>query len=266
VVPEEHEHDYAAIVHTHDDLADDDHSHAYSPLDHTHVGASAGLVKDARWYNPDSTPHAMDREFRDIGDLDSAIRVDNSVNPAQALARTTWTQAADSLTVFGDGTLGHVDAAGEMHGFVWPYALAVGEAIQTHIVPNGIQQAYAWAGLVATDSVAFGSGTQMAWLHWHATNLEGDMQFGKWTGWNTRAVFTDSYRVMTMGAPSMHWRLLRDTGDVWRYYASTDARHWTLIGSITQALTPTHVGFAQGMWGAAGKHAFHFDYLRVVTP
>ena len=235
-----------------------------APEDHTHPSVPSS--KDCRWFNPNPTPHELDKEFRDVADLDDAIRVDNTTNPSQAVARTTWGQANDSLYVVGDGSLGHVDAAGEMHGLVWAYPLAVGEAIQTHIVPNGIQQSYAWAGLVATDSIAYASGTQMCWLCWHATNLEGDMQFGKWTGWNNRVVFTDSYRVLTMGAPALHWRLLRDTGNVWRYYASTDGKNWTLIGSITQALAPTHVGFAQGMWSSSSKHAFNFDYFRVVTP
>jgi hypothetical protein len=229
-------------------------------------GGGGSTVQDPRWTNPDSTPHAQDREFRSDSDLTGFVRVDNSTNNAQAQARSTWSRASDSLHVWNDGSLGHTDAAGEMHGYMWPYALAVGEALQGHIVLNGIQQAYAWAGICVSDGVTFASGTQILWSHWHATDLEGNLQDGIWTGWNTRSAFTDRSRALTYGTNPLHFRLVRDTSNVWRYQVSSDAKNWTEVATRTQALTTSHIGFATGMWGSSSKHGFAFDYLRVVTP
>jgi len=223
---------------------------------------SGAVSKDVRWWNPAATPHAQDREFRSDADLTGAIRVDNSTSNAAAQARSVWGRAGDSLYVENNGTV-TTDAAGEMHAYLWPYALAVGESLQGNVVLNGIQQSYAWAGIVVTDGVTYGSGTQIFWSHWHATDLEGNLQDAIWTGYNTRSAFTDRSRALVYGAQPMHFKLKRSATSTWEYYISADGLIWTLVSTRTQALTPSHIGFATGMWGSAAKHAFSFDYLRV---
>ncbi len=208
-----------------------------------YVSSSGTAVNDRRWVRG-STAHAQDDEFNDDS-LDGAwTRVDKSGGSGRA----TWAEGGDSLSL----VLAGGDSAAEMHGLVKSYALAVGESIQCHITWSGPQSTYPFAGLVVADGATHGSGIQMFWSLW---NAGGDLnaQDGYWTGWDTRSAFTDRNTDTSWGP----------TSNVWRFYVSSDAVQWLEIASRTQAMTPSHVGFAGGTW-TGSQYMFSFDYFRVV--
>lgn len=227
------------------------------PVGDTLVISAAGGPKDRRWIPASS--HAQNREFRDDADLTGVIRVDNSVNNAAAQLRAIWSRGGDSLSLLLDGAT-TTDAAGELHGYVWPYALAVGEAISCYMLHAGLTYNYSFAGLVVSDGVDYAAGSQMLLPRW----MTDSPAPANWTGWNTRGTNTD---VPDAGLKlGYHLRIFRSATSTWLHQVSTDGVTWLTIDTRTMTFTPSHIGFAGGQWGGTGKRLFSFDYLRVSIP
>lgn len=219
------------------------------------TGAAAGSIKDARWYAGPTT-HAQDDAF-DNASLDAAfVRVDNSTSNAAAQLRAVWTENRDSLSLVLNGTVTQ-DAAGEMHGLVKPYVLAVGEALETCFTEVGRDYNYHFAGLVVTDGTTFGSGNQVFYPRWSYINL----QDGLWTGWNTRAAFTDYGDGGFVRADFT--RIKRTATSTWSYEISANGFDWVVVATRTLTMTPSHIGFACGQWGGTLRQQFNFEFLRV---
>lgn len=212
-------------------------------------------INDRRWVRG-STASAYDDEFNNAS-LDSAwVRVDAS----GGTSRATWTEGADSLSLLLNGS----DAAAELHALVRPYALAVGESIQTHITWSGPGFNYPLAGLIVSDGTTYASGTQAFAPLW-MSNTAGAYSMSDvstWTGFNTRAANTD--RTSWGLIAPVHWKLTRGASNVWSLYVSADAVSWALFATRTIAFTPSHIGFAGSTWTGSSPFTFSFDYFRVV--
>lgn len=210
-------------------------------------------INDRRWVRG-STANALDDEFNSGSLSGSWSRVDNTGRTGGA----TWTVAGDSLSVKLNGG----DAAGELHGLVQSYAMAVGDTIQCHIMGRGPSSNYPFAGLIVADGNTYGSGQQITHQLWVATSAFDDMVEANWSGWNTRTAFSDStYQGYGL---DLHIKILRDTSNVWRHYVSPDAISWVeLANARTLSMTPAYVGFAAGSWTSSTPFVFAFDYFRV---
>jgi hypothetical protein len=221
--------------------------------------------KDLQWTPDPARTHLLLKEFRDAADLTGAVRVDGSTpSGAAAQARMLVAQAGDSLSVLLDGATTQ-DAAGELHGWVFPRAggLAVGEALEMHIVYGGLTYNYSFLGPVVSDGVAYGAGNQVFFPIWGA-NVAPNFQDALWTNWNTRGGYTDhpdgSMRMMKFV------RIYRSATSTWLYQASTDGKTWVTYGTRTLTMTPTHIGLAGGQWGGTGKQVYTIDHMRVSLP
>lgn len=211
---------------------------------------------DVRW-TPLADSDFM-KEFRDVADLTGAVRVDKD---AGAVSRMVVNQGGDSLSVLLDGATTQ-DVAGEMHGYVWPRALAVGESLQAHILDGGPSYNYSWLGPVVSDGVIYGSGNQVFFPLWSG-GAAPNPQDGLWTGWNTRAAFADRGDGGFLHTPYM--RIRRATSNTWAYEISTDGKTWITLNTRTLTMTPTHIGLGAGQWGGTGKRIYSIDHLRVTA-
>lgn len=231
----------------------------------TFVFAAQPGNKDLRWTPDPARTHLLLKEFRDAADLTGAVRVDSSTPTLGASqARMLVTQAGDSVSVLLDGATSQ-DAAGELHGWVFPRAggLAVGEALEMHIIYGGLTYNYSFLGPVVSDGVAYGAGNQVYFPMWGA-GVSTNFQDALWTLWNTRGGFSDrpdgSMRTMNF------IRIYRSATSTWLYQASPDGKTWITYGTRTLTMTPTHIGFAGGQWGATGKQVYTIDHMRVSLP
>lgn len=223
-----------------------------SDVDGYLVAHPATTILDRRWVRG-STAHAEDDEFNNASLASAWVRVDAS----GGTSRATWTEDADSLSL----TLNGGDAASEMHGLVRPYALAIGESIQCHIVGHGPGMNYPFAGLVIANGATYGSGTQVTLQFWSPVSTAPNIQDSTWTGYNTRGTSTD--HIGATWGTSFHLRIKYSAANTFQCYASPDAVSWLLISTRSATLTPTHIGIAAGSWTAASPFAFAFDYFRV---
>lgn len=214
------------------------------------------LIKDRRWY-PEGVIN-LAKEFRDDADLTGAVRVDKD---GTAVSRMVVARGGDSLSILLDGSATQ-DVAGEMHGYVWPYGLIVGEALETHIISAGRSYNYSFLGPVIADGVTYGSGNQAYFPRWAAGQT--NFQDGLWTGWNNRASFAENNDAGL--APAHFLRIWRTATTTWVYQYSTDGKTWITIGTRTITLTPSHIGLAGGQWGGTGKTLYSIDHLRVTVP
>lgn len=218
------------------------------------------VVRDRRWFAKSTA--RISKDFRDPADLTGAIRVDNSVSNAAAQLRMLVSQEADSLSIMLDGAT-TADAAGEMHGYVWPGVIAVGESLETHTIEGGPSYNYSWCGPVIADGVTYGAGNQV-FFPWWSGGSAPNPQDGLWTNWNNRAAFTDRNDGGYLS--TRYSRIRRATTNTWAYELSTDGIRWLTIATRTLTMTPSHFGYAGGQWGGTGKRIFSFDNLRVGTP
>ena len=221
--------------------------------------------KDLRFYPNPAVTYNLLKEFRDDADLTGAVRVDSSTPSLGASqARMLVTRAGDSLSVLLDGATSQ-DAAGELHGYVWPRAggLAIGEALEMHIVYGGLTYNYTFLGPVVSDGVTYGAGSQAYFPIWGGA-YNPNYQDALWTNWNTRGAFSDrpdgSMRMMNFV------RIWRTAINTYVYQASTDGKTWITYGTRSLTITPTHIGFAAGQWGGTGKQIYSIDHLRVSVP
>lgn len=221
--------------------------------------------KDLRWYTNPAVTYNLLKEFRDDADLTGAVRVDSSTPSLGASqARMLVTRAGDSLSVLLDGATSQ-DAAGELHGYVWPRAggLAIGEALEMHITYGGLTYNYTFLGPVVSDGVTYGAGNQAYFPIWGG-GYNPNYQDALWSNWNTRGVFSDrpdgAMRMMNF------IRIWRTAINTYVYQASTDGKTWITYGTRSLTITPTHIGFAAGQWGGTGKQIYSIDHLRVSVP
>lgn len=219
------------------------------------VSDPPGQRPDRRWYKG-SAPHAEDDEFND-GTIGPAwARLDT----AGGSSRATWSEGGDSLSLLLNGG----DAAAETHSLLRPYALAVGEAIQCHVTAVGAEQNFTFGGLIVGDGNTYGAGSQAAMPMFCqlAASNGGSVVPSEWTGYNTRATYIEV--VSMYFRQPIHMRLKRQTSTTWQHLVSADGISWALLQTRTLAITPSHVGFFGGTWGAANPFNFAFDYFRVV--
>lgn len=220
-------------------------------------GGGGSTIKDVRWTRlvTDGAASAQDDEFRDASIDAKWVRVDNAGHSGYV----TWVEGGDSLTnIFGITA----DAAGEMHAYMQPCALAVGASISCHLSMIGAGALFPMAGLVIADGVTYGAGLQVVFDMDNFYGAEPGMGIEEWSGYNTRDV-TQSFAMR--GVQPMHMKLFRDAADVYRGYISADGVQWVLIGSTTLALTPSHVGIFVTSWTATAKQSAAFDYFRRQT-
>lgn len=219
-------------------------------------GGGGGVdLADRRWI-PESDNAAND-EFRD-GSIDVAwTRVDASGQSGYA----SIIEGGDSLSL--KTSLGSDGAGPSLHALMKPYALAVGEYIQTHIKSAGIVSNYPTVGLIVADGNTHGAGNQHVAMYIPAGSFYG-FSHAAFTGYNSRtAGFVDSTADGRLN--EFHLRLHRDTSDVWRMSTSPDGVQWAEVSTHTHALTPTHVGLYCSGWGSAVQYVFCCDYFRVGT-
>jgi len=211
--------------------------------------------KDPRW-NVLSGQTSID-EFNDSS-LDAAwARVDGT---GAASGNAVWTEGADSLSVLNKGG----DSTATLHGLVRPLSgaggsMAAGDGFIAAFNVSREATNYAFAGLVLADGNTHGSGNQVVAVS------GADDGFNAWqfTGWNTRGT--------PLGSPGQILRIpsyirlaLISTGN-WRVDSSPDAVTWLPGSTLTNSLTPSHVGFFTTSYGTSTKHVAAFDFIRRVS-
>lgn len=218
-------------------------------------GGGGSSIADRRWTASVAT--ADDDEFNDAA-LDGAwTRVDASGGSSRAV----WTEDADSLSLLLAGG----DSAGELHALVKPLALAVGDAVQSHVRPCGGESNYPNGGLIVADGNTHGTGTQVAFPLFCYAGSPVDPTDAEWSGYNSRTAFGSQpgYHWLNDG---LHTRIMRDSSNLWRFSVSPDGISWIQVATRTVAITPSHVGLAGGTWSSSAPFVFSFDYFRIVTP
>lgn len=220
-------------------------------------GGGTGANLDVRWTRlaSDGSASAQDDEFRNASIDPKWVRVDNAGHSGY----TTWVEGGDSLTsIFGITA----DAAGELHAYMQPYALAVGESISCHLGMTGQGGVFPMAGLIIADGVTYGAGLQVVFDMDNFYGAEPGFGIEEWSGYNTRDV---NQSMPMRSAIPQHMKLFRDAADVYRAYCSVDGVQWALLGSTTLALTPSHVGVFVTSWTTGIKQSAAFDYFRRQT-
>lgn len=219
-------------------------------------GGGGGSIKDVRWVRliSDGDPSVQDDEFR-AGVLDPKwVRVDANAS------HVTWAEGGDSLCVI-TGVV--ADAASELHAQVQAHALAVGDSIQCHWRSGGPNGEYHMSGIIVADGITPGAGNQINLMGVETNNIQVGIACAEWTGYNTRTSIIDVTGTTFMW--DYHLKILRDAANVWRFYWSLEGVQWYSLGSVTNALVPSHIGLCCTSWGSSVKHQNAFDYFRRQT-
>ena len=222
-------------------------------------GGGGGLADASRLWTPGSGVNATYSDEFDDASLDGAwTRVDAS----GGTGRATWTEVAGCLSLLQNGMSGS-DASAELHGLVRPYALAVGEYIETRLSWAGKDANYPMAGLVISSGATHGAGTQVFGGMYRAT-AAAVSQIAEWTNWTTRGSYTDDNG--PGNSQSAHLRLKRTATNDYALYTSPDGVSWALLNTRTGvSFTPAYVGLACSLYGATTQFAWSFAYFRVGT-
>jgi hypothetical protein len=211
------------------------------------------IINDRRW-SRGSPANSLDDEFNDGSINGSWGRVDNSGHDGYV----TWTESGDSLSLLLGNT---ADAAAELHAYLKSYAMSIGDYIQCHIVGGGKSQDYPLAGLIITDGNTYGAGAQAFFPYFQTNGAPYDLSPSEWSGFNNRVAFTDNNS--SYFGTACHLRLKYDASNSFKYYHSPDGISWTLIGTRSITLTPTHIGVAGSTYGGSTPYVFSFDYFRI---
>lgn len=230
---------------------------AWSPGDEAGGGGGGGLADASRLWTPGSGVNATYSDEFDDASLDGAwTRVDAS----GGTGRATWTEVAGCLSLLQNGMSGS-DASAELHGLVRPYALAVGEYIETRLSWAGKDANYPMAGLVISSGATHGAGTQVFGGMYRAT-AAAVSQIAGWTNWTTRGSYTDDNG--PGNSQSAHLRLKRTATNDYALYTSPDGVSWALLNTRTGvSFTPAYVGLVCSLYGATTQFAWSFAYFRV---
>lgn len=220
-------------------------------------GGGGGAADASRLYTPGSGVDGSNSDEFDDASLDGAwTRVDRS----GGTGRATWTEAAGCLSLILNGNSSQ-DNDGELHGLVRAYALGVGEYIETHISWAGDAYNYPNAGLVVADGTTYTAGVQANGSVWPIASGGLIVGMGRWTGWDTRADWTNGTPYFYGGG---YMRVVRSASTTYDLYLSPDGVSWAFFQTRSASLTPSHVGFAGGAWSpGTGQFAFSFEYFRV---
>lgn len=218
-------------------------------------GGGSSTVRDRRWVAPGGST-TLDA-FNDEALATSWVRVDGS---GAAAGNVNWVEGGDALSVENNGG----DSSGAIHGLVRPLSTppAVGDAFVTCFRIFGKEATqHTMAGLVLADGATHGSGGQIVGLSFVTTNSGQQNECRSITGWTTAAsgvgqIFTP------FGIPTFQ-RLVYVAADTWRVDVSPDGVGWLKgTGTLTKALSPTHVGVLSSSWGTATKHVASYEFLR----
>lgn len=223
------------------------------------TGAAGGAgINDVRWTRlaADGAASAEDDEFRDASINAKWARVDNAGHTGYV----TWAEGGDSLGVITGVTQ---DAAAELHAYMQPLVLAVGDSISAHISAAGFASEFPMAGLIVANGNTYGAGLQIVMMFSDCSPSAAGVTLSQWSNYSTRDVAGD------IAAPAdtrgCHFKIKRGAANVWSFYTSADGVQWALQGTSTLALTPSHVGICATGWGTTTPHSFAFDYFRRQT-
>jgi len=230
-----------------------------TPILDTDLEAISRANRDTRWFVPNGVT-SID-EFDD-DTLDPAwVRVDGT---GAAAANAGWTERGDLLSLYLNGG----DNASVVHGLVRPLssfggAVAPGDAFVTAVRHWGQATNYTVSGLVLSDGVTHGSGSQVVSEINTGSNFTMFVASLGGSGWTLTN--PPSFANLQPTTP-LFLRLVCVTASTWRTDASPDGVSWIACDSPqTKAFTPTHVGFLGSSWGAATKSVVSWEFLRRVS-
>lgn len=212
----------------------------------------AETIQDRSWVRG-STANAKDDEFNN-GSIDASwSRVDNPGNAGLA----TWAESGDSLSLLLNGG----DAAAELHAYVKPYAMQVGDYIQCKMTGGGAVSNFPNAGLIIANGNTYGSGSQAFFNYFLSAAAVNELSCSEWSGFNNRVDFIGS--ASPYFGLSMHMRLKYSAANTFEYYYSPDGISWILSTSRTITMTPSHIGIAGSTYSGSTPFIFSFDYFRL---
>lgn len=218
-----------------------------------------GGTRDLRWYCPPSWT-SID-EFND----DTRDAAYTEVYPSGRSVAVAWTEGGDiqSAALAGGG------ASGDLQALMRPLgtALAVGDAIITAVdVMSNVNNNYTMAGIVLSDGVTAGAGSQLvAWYYSsNPANLAMTTSLWSYTNFGSATNLTADTPPGEYGR-LVYMRLVRLSSTTWRLDYSPNGVSWVLGTAATLAITPTHVGVGATSFGTATKGYASFEFLRRVS-
>jgi hypothetical protein len=227
---------------------------------------SGAIIMDPRWL-PRSGETVVD-DFLD-STIDAAYtRVDESGKAGDV----AWAEAGGVLSLVHDNM--NSDGSTKWHAQMRPLSGAGGTMVagdafvfSQKVAPQN-QGNIIFAGLILADGTTYGSGTQLMGLRYadSGTQFTDISWLEKSTGYNTHVSMTGAEPTRLMKMTTWHQRLAYLGSNLWRLDTSLDGVQWMKDGNtLSEAFTPTHVGFGTTNNTASCRYAASWQYLRRVA-
>lgn len=227
----------------------------------TEIGAQPtvpdNLADATREWTPPGSEHAISDEFDDASLDADWVRVDSAGEDTHL----TYAEAAGALSMLHDGT----DAIAEFHGLVRPLeGLSHPASFVTALRMAWLDLNYSMVGLVLADGVTPGAGQQqVAMLQQGAGDGHG-MRMRDLSGWDTSDAAGTATTIRSFGE-LFYIRLRWTAANSFAFDYSIDGVQWYEQATMSQTITPTHVGFALSSYGGATHMVASASFFRAYS-